>query len=207
MFQDPARPIDARVDDLVARMTLEDKASQMVNRTRAIPALDTQRLMRLFRHDVLKNLLAAGRMCQTTIDILDRFHHPGFSAYEGEGVSAGDSAARERLASYLANALVRLPYRPESDQVICHGSQRERCGDAEAAPARIFPALDFLASLCTHIPDTGQQLVRYYGALSNVRRARAGAGVSDPAAVPLPRRARVALLSTGWPDEHGEDSR
>jgi hypothetical protein len=26
------------------------------------------------------------------MDILDRFHHPGFSAYEGEGVEAGDSA-------------------------------------------------------------------------------------------------------------------
>jgi len=38
-FQDPARPIDERVDDLVARMTLEEKASQMVNRTRAIPRL------------------------------------------------------------------------------------------------------------------------------------------------------------------------
>jgi beta-glucosidase len=38
-FQDPARPVDERVDDLVARMTLEEKASQMVNRTRAIPRL------------------------------------------------------------------------------------------------------------------------------------------------------------------------
>ena len=47
-------------------------------------------------------------------------------------------------------------------------------------------ALDFLAALCTHIPDTGQQLVRYYGAFSNVRRAQAGALISDPAAVPTP---------------------
>ena len=83
-------------------------------------------------------------------------------------------------------ALERLRYRPESGQVIYHGRQRERCGDAGPAPARILPALDFLAALCTHIPDTGQQLVRYYGAFSNVRRARAGAGVSDPAALPLP---------------------
>jgi len=50
--------------------------------------------MLLFRHHVIKNLLAAGRISQTTVDILDRFHHPGFSAYEGEGVSALDSAAR-----------------------------------------------------------------------------------------------------------------
>jgi len=52
------------------------------------------------------------------------------------------------------------------------GRQQQRCGDAEPSPARIFPALDFLAALCTHIPDSGQQLVRYYGAFSTVRRAR-----------------------------------
>jgi hypothetical protein len=46
-----------------------------------------------------KNLPAAGRISQATVDILDRFHHSGFSACEGEGVSAGDSAAREWLAS------------------------------------------------------------------------------------------------------------
>jgi beta-glucosidase len=36
---DPAQPIDHRVEDLVGRMTLEEKASQLVNRTRAIPRL------------------------------------------------------------------------------------------------------------------------------------------------------------------------
>jgi beta-glucosidase len=39
-FQDPSLPIDQRIGDLVARMTLEEKASQMVNRTRAIPRLN-----------------------------------------------------------------------------------------------------------------------------------------------------------------------
>jgi beta-glucosidase len=38
-FQDEALPVDKRVDDLVSRMTLEEKASQLVNRTRAIPRL------------------------------------------------------------------------------------------------------------------------------------------------------------------------
>jgi hypothetical protein len=63
-----------------------------------IPAIDTCQLMLLFRHYVLKNLLASGKIGQATLDILDRFHHPGFSAHEGEGVAPGDSAARERLA-------------------------------------------------------------------------------------------------------------
>ena len=38
-YLDPAQPIDRRVDDLVSRMTLEEKASQLVNHTRAIPRL------------------------------------------------------------------------------------------------------------------------------------------------------------------------
>ncbi|NWG14517.1 MAG: transposase [Acidobacteria bacterium] len=74
----------------------------------AIPALDTRQLMLLFRNHLLENLLACGRIGQATLDILDRFHHAGFSAYEGEGVSADDSAPRERLASYLVHPPVAL---------------------------------------------------------------------------------------------------
>jgi len=38
-FRDTTLPIDQRVDDLVSRMTLEEKASQLTNTTRAIPRL------------------------------------------------------------------------------------------------------------------------------------------------------------------------
>jgi beta-glucosidase len=38
-YLDPQQPIDRRVDDLVGRMTPEEKASQLVNATRAIPRL------------------------------------------------------------------------------------------------------------------------------------------------------------------------
>ncbi|HEX3353068.1 MAG TPA: glycoside hydrolase family 3 C-terminal domain-containing protein [Terriglobales bacterium] len=36
---DPSQPISVRVDDLISRMTLEEKASQLVNQSRAIPRL------------------------------------------------------------------------------------------------------------------------------------------------------------------------
>ncbi len=39
LYLDPSQPLAARVDDLVGRMTLEEKASQLVNHTRAIPRL------------------------------------------------------------------------------------------------------------------------------------------------------------------------
>ena len=38
-YMDPAQPLQVRVDDLVSRMTLEEKASQLVNQARAIPRL------------------------------------------------------------------------------------------------------------------------------------------------------------------------
>ena len=39
-FQDPALPLAARVDDLIARLTLDEKISQMRNTCPAIPRLD-----------------------------------------------------------------------------------------------------------------------------------------------------------------------
>jgi len=39
-YLNPQLPIDQRVDDLVSRMTLEEKASQLVNQARAIPRLE-----------------------------------------------------------------------------------------------------------------------------------------------------------------------
>jgi beta-glucosidase len=38
-YLNPALPVNKRVDDLVSRMTLEEKASQLVNQSRAIPRL------------------------------------------------------------------------------------------------------------------------------------------------------------------------
>jgi beta-glucosidase len=38
-YLDPSQPVDVRVNDLVGRMTLEEKASQLINQARAIPRL------------------------------------------------------------------------------------------------------------------------------------------------------------------------
>ena len=35
-----------------------------------------------------------------------------------------------------------------------------------------FDAVDFIASLCSHIPNMGEQTVRYFGFYSNVFRGR-----------------------------------
>jgi beta-glucosidase len=40
LYMDPSQPTAARVDDLISRMTLEEKAQQLVNQARAIPRLN-----------------------------------------------------------------------------------------------------------------------------------------------------------------------
>jgi hypothetical protein len=52
---------------------------------------------------------------------------------------------------------------------------------------------DFLAALCAHVPDQGQQLVRYYGAFSNARRV--------PAQTPASPSAQPANLQLGRLDD------
>ncbi len=39
VYLDPSQPVEVRVNDLIGRMTLEEKASQLVNQARAIPRL------------------------------------------------------------------------------------------------------------------------------------------------------------------------
>ncbi len=38
--------------------------------------------------------------------------------------------------------------------------------------SKVFPALEWLANLCSHIPNRGEQMVRYYGHYSNVSRGK-----------------------------------
>lgn len=58
VYLDPSQPISVRVDDLVARMTLEEKASQLVNQSRAIPRLMVPKYD--WRSEALHGIAGAG---------------------------------------------------------------------------------------------------------------------------------------------------
>ena len=78
-----------------------------------LPTPDSQKLMLLFRHKLLQELLRLEKITPTTIEILDRFRCTGFSVYQGPPVLPGDTAAREKLAIYISHppiSLDRLSY-------------------------------------------------------------------------------------------------
>lgn len=57
-----------------------------------------------------------------------------------------------------------MTYFPEDSKVV----YQSKDGKEE----KIFDALDWLAAMCSHIPNKGEQMVRYYGYYSNVTRGK-----------------------------------
>ena len=57
-----------------------------------------------------------------------------------------------------------MTYIPEEAKVI----YQSKNGKEE----KVFDALEWLAAMCSHVPNRGEQMVRYYGFYSNVSRGK-----------------------------------
>ena len=57
-----------------------------------------------------------------------------------------------------------MTYIPEESKVI----YQSKDGKEE----KVFDALEWLAAMCSHVPNKGEQMVRYYGHYSNVSRGK-----------------------------------
>lgn len=89
-----------------------------------------------------------------------------FSVFRGEPVQPDDRAARERLVRYLLHppfALDRLHYDSHTGTVSYHPEKKGSDRGSNSDSPTISSALDWLAAVVTHIPNKGQQLVRFYG--------------------------------------------
>jgi hypothetical protein len=81
----------------------------------------------------------------------------------------------ENLARYIIRASFsqeRMQYLEQEGTVVYTGKDR--------TTNKVFPAMEWLAAMCSHIPNRGEQMVRYYGFYSNVARGkRKEAGTDD----------------------------
>lgn len=57
-------------------------------------------------------------------------------------------------------------YTPEQSKVVYKSKDDKK--------EKIFDALEWLAAMCSHVPNRGEQMVRYYGYYSNVSRGKRG---------------------------------
>jgi len=99
--------------------------------------------------------------------MLMNWRHSGFNVFCGSRIQPGDENAMENLARYIIRASFsqeRMTYIPEESEVI----YRSKDGTEE----KVFDALEWLAGMCSHVPNKGEQMVRYYGYYSNVSRGK-----------------------------------
>lgn len=163
-----------------AHLIVTDGVFSSDGRFTPIPPPDPQQMMLLFRHKLLKRLLALEKITERTVEILDSFRHPGFSVYQGWPIAPQDRQAREKLAAYVLHApisLDRMNY--DEAQGTVNYKPKPPTPDSPPAPAggpiadggsARFDPLDWLAAVTSHIPNKGQQLVRYSGWYSNKSR-------------------------------------
>jgi len=122
------------------------------------PAINNDALEKIFRHMVLKMLLAKGKISPDVIALLDKWRHTGFNAYCGPRILPRQNKSMENLARYIIRASFsqeRMRYQRESGQVVYKSK--------DGKEIRVFDALEWLAAMCSHVPGKGEQMVRYYG--------------------------------------------
>ncbi len=132
---------------------------------------DASNLIDLFRLEVFRMLEKAGKINEDIIENMMNWHHSGFNVYCGPAINPGDQEGLEKLAQYIIRAPLsqeRLLYIPSS--AVPDGIARVIYKGKNSSIRESFTALDWLARLVTHIPNKGEQLVRYYGYYSNKSR-------------------------------------
>jgi hypothetical protein len=116
---------------------------------------ESETLARLFRHQVLRNLLA--------------WPHTGFGAHVSRAIPADATTPR-----VVARCMTRPPITPE--RMLGEASKAQIIYRADAvhprhqAYFRVFDPLDFLAEVSAHIPDPHAKTILLYGWYSNGTR-------------------------------------
>jgi hypothetical protein len=97
--------------------------------------------------------------------LLRSWRHSGFQMFVGPRILPREEKAIEKLARYIIRASFsqeRMAYLPEAFKVIYQSK--------DAQKEKVFDTLEWLAAMGSHVPDKGEQMVRYYGYYSNVTR-------------------------------------
>ncbi|HNU83997.1 MAG TPA: transposase [Thermoanaerobaculia bacterium] len=166
---------------------------------RHLLAFDSSAIEKLFRAEVLRLLDARSKISEEVVANLLSWRHSGFSVHAGAPVDSRPEAVRlGRYGIRCPLVLERLSWDETSGEIgyRARAGHRDGRGDCVAR----WDVLEFLARVLDHVPDPGQQLLRYWGWYSNAARGRreriegrasaapAGDSATDPDEVESRRR-------------------
>jgi hypothetical protein len=127
-----------------------------------IGKIDRELLTEFFAEEVYKIFLDRELLSEDDIRSMRSWPNSGFSVWVGDAIS--EEASEQRL--FAARYLVRCPLSLErlsilDDELVSYAAKED---NAENKPeSKTFSPLEFLAELSQHIPNTYEQLIRYYG--------------------------------------------
>jgi hypothetical protein len=101
------------------------------------------------------------------ISMLLSWRHSRFNVFCGKRIYPADEEAMENLSRYIIRASFsqeRMTYLRDESKVLYQSK--------DAKQTKTFDALEWLAAMCSHVPNRGEQMVRYYGYYSNVSRGK-----------------------------------
>ena len=134
-----------------------------------------------FRREVFALLKKEGKLNDFVIENMMNWHHSGFNVYCGKTLWPDNEDGLENLARYIIRASFsseRMTYIPASETH--SGAAKVIYQSKSDSSSKTFDAIDWLAQLTTHIPNRGEQMVRYYGYYSNkMRGMRRKTGADD----------------------------
>lgn len=134
---------------------------------RTAPPLELKKLGAVFRHNVFKMLLARGKIGKEIIAILSTWKHSGCNVFCSNRISPNDDKAMENLACYIIRASGGDMLQKPKGSEACPRNKQDLDQKGEVVytvkkdnETNIFSALEWLANLCSHIPNLGGQMVR-----------------------------------------------
>ena len=112
-------------------------------------------------------MLNEGRITEELIEKLGNWQHSGFHVFCGEPIDPGNETSMENLARYISRASLsreRMTYVEDEGKVIYQAK--------DGSEKKEFTALEWLANICSHIPNPREHMIRYYGQYSNAARGK-----------------------------------
>ena len=133
------------------------------------PAPDGKQIAELFRHRVLKMLLVRGKITSERIALMDNWRHTGFNVYVGPRIPPWHRLSMENLARYIIRASFsqeRMSYDRKAAEVV----YRSKGG----AKVKVIDALQWLAAMCSHVPNRASRWCAITGTTVTWRGESAG---------------------------------
>ncbi|MCH8055139.1 MAG: transposase [Deltaproteobacteria bacterium] len=112
----------------------------------------------MFRHKVLKLPLKEKKISQEWVQRLFSWRNSGFNIHNQVKIGSQDKRGQESLAQYILRSPFsqqKMTYRKDTQTVL----YRSKMNPNLKRNFALFPVLDWIAEIATHIPNKGEQLV------------------------------------------------